>query len=288
MLNWLRGCLALGVDASGGDIWGQMNGQGFRRGVEERGVVGFGGAVGSGEFGMRASLVVAVIVAVAFLAFRGCFGGSTASWSQRLTLVVETPQGEVRGSAVTKVTKTDSSGALVLPEARGVRSEVTGEAVVVEVAPSRFLFALLSGSGEEKRDASHWVYPAYQLGDAGSYGGAMMKLWSQPHDTPVPLPPEGWPMLVTFDDITKPETVRRVDPEDLAAVFGEGMRLKALTLEITKDPVTVGRVEGVLGWLIDLWPNQLDGENSRTIYTDNRFANSLSTGDFSTEVRSDK
>jgi hypothetical protein len=68
---------------------------------------------------MKKVLVVAAIVAVAFLAFRGCFGGRTISWNQRLTLVIETPQGEVRGSAVTRVTDTDSSGALVLPEARG-------------------------------------------------------------------------------------------------------------------------------------------------------------------------
>lgn len=54
-------------------------------------------------------------------------------------------------------------------------------------------------------------------------------------------------MLVTFDDITKPETVRRVNPADLAAVFGEGVQLKAVTLEITRDVVTEGRVEGVLG-----------------------------------------
>lgn len=54
-------------------------------------------------------------------------------------------------------------------------------------------------------------------------------------------------MLVTFDDITKPETVRRVDPEDLASVFGEGVRLKAVTLEITEEAATEGRVEGVLG-----------------------------------------
>jgi hypothetical protein len=201
---------------------------------------------------MRAVLFVVAFVSVVYLVFWMLFGSGTESWNQRLTLVIETPEGEVRGLSVTEVIKTESSGSLVLPEARGVRSKVTGEAVVVEIAPGRFLFALLSGSNEEKRDATHWVYPAYQLSDAGSYGGAMMKLQSQPHDTPVPLPPEGWPMLVTFDDITKPETVRRVDPEDLAAVFGEGVRLKAVTLEITDEAVTEGRVEGVLGWWLKM------------------------------------
>ncbi|WP_295078242.1 hypothetical protein [Tabrizicola sp.] len=70
-----------------------------------------------------------------------------------------------------------------------------------------------------------------------------------PKDTPVELPREAWPMLVAFDDITKPETVREVDPADLAAVFGEGVRLQTVTLEITEEAVTEGRVERVLGWL---------------------------------------
>jgi hypothetical protein len=194
--------------------------------------------------GSRAALVVLIL---AVLTLSSCTRDT--SWNQRLTLIIETPQGEVRGSAVTRVTKTETSGSLVLPEARGVRSKVEGEAVVVEVAPGKFLFALLSGSNEEERDATHWVYPAYQLSEADSYGGEMMKLLSQPHDTPVPQPPEGWPMLVTFDDITKPETVRPVNAEDLAAVFGAGVRLKAVTLEITQEAVTEGAVAVTLAWI---------------------------------------
>ena len=49
-------------------------------------------------------------------------------------------------------------------------------------------------------------------------------------------------MRVTFDEVTNPETVREVEAEHLAAVFGEGVRLQA---------VTEGRVEGVLGWMPD-------------------------------------
>ena len=233
---------------------------------------------------MKAVLFIVAFVSVVYLAFWSLFGSGSTSWNQRLTLVIETPRGEVRGSAVTRVTKTETSGSLVLPEARGVRSKVEGEAVVVEVAPGKFLFALLSGSGEEKRDATHWVRPAYQLSEADSYGGEMMKLLSQPHDTPVPLPPEGWPMLVTFDDISKPETVRRVDPENLAAVLGEGVRLKAVTLEITDEAVTEGRVVPVLLWLNSIGSNRLDGKRIGTIHTDKRFANSLQAGAFSTGV----
>jgi hypothetical protein len=175
----------------------------------------------------------------------GCFGGASTSWNQRLTLVIETPQGEVRGSAVTRVENRTPKGAQVLAEARGTRSYWAGEAVAVEALPGRWLFALLQGEGGT--DAGHWVYAAYNLGAAvgsdgyPSYDAAMGKLRAQPMDVPVSLSADGLPMLVTFDDITKPETVRRMDPDDLAAVFGERVQLKAVTLEITREAVTEGR-----------------------------------------------
>lgn len=205
---------------------------------------------------MRAVLIVAAIVAVGFLAFRGCFGGWTTSWNQRLTLVIETPEGEVRGSAVTGVRVVEYSGPLTLPEARGPRATVTGEGVAVEVVPGRWLFALLDGADRKHSSAKSWVYAAYPRDGQGSGGAGlrthdmvMRAVRSQPRDTPVELPEQSWPMLVTFDDITKPETVREVEPEHLAAVFGEGVRLKAVTLEITREAVTEERVEGVLPWL---------------------------------------
>jgi hypothetical protein len=45
---------------------------------------------------------------------------------------------------------------------------------------------------------------------------------------------------VTFGDIKDPTSVARVDPDDLAASFGAGVKLKAITVEITDDAVTTG------------------------------------------------
>ncbi len=205
---------------------------------------------------MRVGFIIAVLALVSFGAFRGCFGGASTSWNQRLTLVVETPQGEVRGSSVTKVSVVDFSGPLVLAEARGPKSSLQGEAVAVEVLPGKWLFALIGGAENPAGNAAAWAEVTYAPArDAANrsrgYWERVADIQRQPYDTPVPLPPESWPMLVTFDDITKPETVREVDPEDLAAVFGEGVRLKTVTLEITEEAVTAGRVEGVLGWMPD-------------------------------------
>ena len=67
----------------------------------------------------------------------------------------------------------------------------------------------------------------------------------EPRQPPVPLPRANWPLMVTFDDVADPRTVRRVDPDNLAATFGPGVELRA----VTGDPVTEGRVESLLGWL---------------------------------------
>jgi hypothetical protein len=71
---------------------------------------------------MRVWLIVGVLALLSFVAFRGCFGGASTSWNQRLTLVIETPEGEVSGSAVTSVSVVDFSGPLVLAEARGPKT----------------------------------------------------------------------------------------------------------------------------------------------------------------------
>ena len=59
-------------------------------------------------------------------------------------------------------------------------------------------------------------------------------------------------MLVTFGDINVPASVKLVDPKNLAASFGPGYRLKDMTLEITDEAMTEGRVESVLTWLAAL------------------------------------
>lgn len=208
----------------------------------------------------RPLLILLALGLMGFVTFRALFGGQTVSWHQRLTVTVETPAGEVSGSAVTAVTNTQREGLLELPNSRGVKTAVTGEAVVVEVAPGRYLFVLLDG-------AEYWAYAAFRLGrqtdpDALSYEAMMAQLKHRPFDVPAPLPlrpaaaymSNPFPTLVTFDDITDPKTVRRVDPEDLAASFGPGVSLKAVTLEVTKAPVTEGKVEGLVDFFN--WPQE--------------------------------
>lgn len=222
-----------------------------------------------------AAVVLALVWAVVT---KDCY-----SWRQKLTITVETPVGEVSASSVSAVSWRKQ---WFRWDGMGWSHDLTGEAVVVEVTPGRYLFALLKGAGTTEYMGS--VAAASIAGREGRViDGALFGevQGRRGRAAGVIAVPEGqYPMMVTFDDIAKPETVREMDPADLSAVFGEGVRLKAVTLEITEEAVTAGRVEGVLGWLDEIRPNQLDGQRYETLGAKYPLANSLGVGWFSTEV----
>lgn len=46
------------------------------------------------------------------------------------------------------------------------------------------------------------------------------------------------PMFVRFRDLSDPTSVEKVDSQDFAASFGEGVKLKRVWIEMTDDSVT--------------------------------------------------
>ncbi|NGM47454.1 hypothetical protein G5B31_18110 [Rhodobacter sp. SGA-6-6] len=182
---------------------------------------------------------------VLLLALPGC-RDEEFDWRQRITVTVETPAGEVSGFSVQSlhVTKALKGYAGQPP---GSHTELRGEAVAVEVAAERYLFLLLEGPDV-------WLLPSLVRPGLGEYAGygvrtieVLRAAGALPTGTVLPIPPDGLPLLVTFDDVADPKTVRRVEPSDLAVSFGPGVALTSVTLEITDEAVTEGRVEEVLG-----------------------------------------
>lgn len=191
---------------------------------------------------MKKVLVVAVVLAALVW---GVVSQGRYSWRQKLTVTVETPAGEVSGSSVSAVRWRKQ---WFQWDGMGWSFDLTGEAVVVEVAPGRYLFALMKGAGTTEYMGS--VAAASISGregrviDGALFGEVEGK---RGRAAGVIAVPEGqYPMLVTFGDIADPASVRLVDPTDLTASFGPGVRLKAVTLEVTDEAVTEEVVEGVL------------------------------------------
>lgn len=207
------------------------------------------------------------------LALSGCglIYGDTSTYRFRMTVEVVTPEGLKTGSSVYEV----SAGNVkkILPDAQSRSVSVRGEAVAVDVAPGQTLFALLRTNAHFESmvglsmetldphftDRYDVVATAARLAERDETG------------PPAVVDPENYPMLVTFTDIADPTSVAKVDPADLAASFGEGVKLRRITAELTDDPVTTG-IEKRLGWL---------GKVKSMNLTADQFPEGLPLGDFS-------
>jgi len=194
------------------------------------------------------------------------------SWHQKTTMAVETPSGPVEASSVVKV---ESFFGRMPLSGNEVSYKVAGEAVVLDLGAGRYLFALLSESSHE----AERFYRAlgYDYGDRGEKLEGIARM----QGTSRLLEPGNYPRLVTFGDINDPTSVERVDPADLAASFGPGYSLASITLEITDEPVTQGRVEAVLGWWCEYRKRgaRLSGATSIAI-SSNELSEVLGTGAF--------
>lgn len=169
------------------------------------------------------------------LTLAGC--GERWSWNEKITAEVQTPDGLATGSSVIRRTLINNDSSFAPPEARGASSNVSGEATVVEVTPGRYLFVLLKDLPSP--------FSVFFPGEAPVEVASRFETLRETRE----VPRDQYPLLVTFTDINDPTTVQRVDPDNLAATFGPGVSLRRITLEITDETVTKGKIKKLLPWL---------------------------------------
>jgi hypothetical protein len=227
----------------------------------------------------RGVLGVLVASGAAALLF-GCNLFGPSSYRYKMTIEVDTPQGVKAFSSVRAVR---FSSRLI---DGGYNAHVRGEAVIMDL-PGGTVFALLSGANGD-------------VDYAGSIGGAAMRGTLKPGGAnrdyqagqfaeiypTVPdivsyMPKNPLPMFVRFKDIRDPKSVEKIDPADLAASFGAGVRLKRVTVAVTLEKVTSG-IEKRLGWLGEYYGKLLNGERYEKSTPD--LSGHLGAGDFSTEL----
>jgi len=167
------------------------------------------------------------------------------SWHQKLTIVVETPRGARSGTSVVGI---DVLYGQLPGMAGNTESLVTGEATIVNLGRGKYLFALLLAeedgglSGTIRLSEYTWKDQLTQTGEKKLSQTAKLRGTRD-------VPREQYPLLVTFDNINDPESVKQVNPDNLANNFGPGFVLKSIKLEITDEPVTTGSVEKLLPWI---------------------------------------
>lgn len=199
-------------------------------------------------------LVRLVVLGVGALLLSGCLS-ETETFRYRLTVEVETPQGLRAGSSVIEVEQNLGRSA-ASPANSQIYRKVRGEAVAVDLPDGQTLYALLRSENNVDWASSivQALSPSVE-GESFEERFDNVLLLEAPVEVPRVWTEDGlmkgksaYPMLVTFGDEADPTSVERVDPDDLAASFGAGVRLKRITVELTDDPVTRG-IEERLAWL---------------------------------------
>jgi hypothetical protein len=185
----------------------------------------------------------------------------------RMTVHVETPKGLRTGSSVMEISAWENSFALN-GHVRG--RSFKGEAISVDLPSNRTLFALIV----TERPASFQIFdialdtldPNYNFDWVESIARTKSERKSRESAIVSPFRSLGltkqiqsgvpfrsnYPMLVTFRDLNTPASVERIDPQNLGASFGPGYSIKAITVEMTDQPLTQ-KIAQKLPWLRAYW-----------------------------------
>ena len=157
----------------------------------------------------------------------------------RLTVEVETPQGQKSASGVVAVHPDRSY-------TRRGQTRTLGDAVFVDLGQGKNLVALLAHIDNNKLEFEGINYVALRAYTAAA--GKRVSFSAMSAQTGiVPVKAELVPVLVTFADPANPASARAVAPDDAEAVLGKGYRLQGITAEVVPNgfwPIDFG---GILG-----------------------------------------
>ena len=161
----------------------------------------------------------------------------------RLTITVDTPEGQKVGSSVGRLWIGFGDGPLGGMGA-AIFINAKGAATVVDLGPRGHLLCLLERDERRRDSDTQW----------GLMGSLLMR--SYPHEMKTPqvidaivearskvaVPLKRLPALVHFRDPNNPTTAEWVDPENLEKTFGPGVSISRVDYEILgKPPMKPGR-----------------------------------------------
>lgn len=184
-------------------------------------------------------ILLGLLVGGVGLSVAGC-GRGTSTLRYRLLVEVNTPEGLATGQSVLE--SSINAGTAFEYSASG---GTFGQAPTVSLGNNQYLFALLVHANDSPTMLdliSNWLrYPerAHVIKGESFLENARAASGTELHGD---LRRKDYPMLVTFDDIDDPSTIREVNSEDLPASFGLGYGLRRIRVEIVSghEPLTEG------------------------------------------------
>ena len=191
---------------------------------------------------LRRILAGSLLAGILLTAFSGCGAQNPYKFRAKVTVFVDTPDGVRSGSSVYEVWANYSYPGTT----RRIWGQ-RGEAVAVDLPNGQTLFALLT-TGAIHGDVASMVLATLDPEFNNTMVESTQKLVEYQFSETRAVALQNYPMLVTFENLADPTSVNPVKPDDLAKNFGPQYQMKAITVEVTDEPVTVG-IEKRLGWL---------------------------------------
>lgn len=184
----------------------------------------------------RRQAVHAGFVAVLAFGIGGCSDSPTYSYRFKLTVEVSTPEGMRSGSSVYEVFAKNLNP--ILPDEADRTWSTKGEAVAVDLPQGQTLFALLK-TGAIHGDMASLSMAALDPAFNNDVVESVTRISLQQGITsPAVVKRSDGPLLARFKNPNDPKSIEIVDPDNLAAAFGDGFSLNRILLEITDLPVT--------------------------------------------------
>lgn len=213
-------------------------------------------------------LFLAAMIVAIYAAWNIAYPSGT--WRYKMTVTVETPEGIKTGSAAREI---HVAAEPRIPES-APHPQVIGEAIVIDLEKRGQLFALLGSDY-----AYAIVYKAFPSASPPRSPDGI-RYYSQLKAGTKVLALEQYPVFVHFKDVNDPKTVEyaygrvyctirdknctRGAPyqlDRLEEIYGQGVRIKEVTIEMTDEPVT-WEITRWLPWLSRLKSGYLSGKRS--------------------------
>lgn len=187
-------------------------------------------------------IIAAIVLAYCALIYSGW--GEKLNWNQKFILEVETPEGVLTSETVLQYRM--SKFPKRLNKSKYSRSGLFGETPFLKLPNGRYLFALsLYGIF----DVPHAYEEHFGLDENTNHFSDLFPKIARSDDE-IEMFPFHMPILITFDDIDDPSTIRQINPAFLASEFGKGYKLKRFDVAVTDAPVTYGRIAQISDWMI--------------------------------------
>lgn len=214
--------------------------------------------------GMIRRIVAIMMAMLAATLLASCSEKETVRF--RMTVEVQTPKGIRSGSSVMEISAWNKKISMY-GRTRG--RDFRGEAVPVTLPDGRILVALIVAEREDYGEFSDialgtldpfyrndWVESVERIANDTAPRWSRVVAPTHKAWNPAVAPVSNYPLIVTMRDANSPASVAPVDPDDLEASFGPGYSIKAITFEVTDEPLT-REIGGKLPWLQAYWSEGL-------------------------------